>query len=71
MLSGRMSTAAAAEGIHAAIAQFVADAARIEQGGGPSGIERQHRHGRMTARERIAALVDPGTHFLECGLFAA
>ncbi len=66
-----MSTAAAPEGIHAAIAQFVADAARIEQGGGPSGIERQHRHGRMTARERIAALVDPGTHFLECGLFAA
>jgi acetyl-CoA carboxylase carboxyltransferase component len=71
MLSRRMSTAAAPEGIHAAIAQFVADAARIEQGGGPSGIERQHRHGRMTARERIAALVDPGTHFLECGLFAA
>ncbi|MFM8784175.1 MAG: acyl-CoA carboxylase subunit beta [Phycisphaerales bacterium] len=66
-----MSTAAAPEGIHAAIAQFVADAARIEQGGGPSGIERQHRHGRMTARERIGALVDPGTHFLECGLFAA
>ncbi|MBU3683091.1 MAG: acyl-CoA carboxylase subunit beta [Phycisphaerales bacterium] len=71
MLSRRMSTAAAAEGIHAAIAQFVADAARIEQGGGPSGIERQHRHGRMTARERIGALLDPGTHFLECGLFAA
>ena len=71
MLSGRMSTAAAAEGIHAAIAQCAADAARIEQGGGPSGIERQHRHGRMTARERIAALLDPGTHFLECGLFAA
>ncbi|MFM8698414.1 MAG: acyl-CoA carboxylase subunit beta, partial [Phycisphaerales bacterium] len=66
-----MSTAAAPEGIHAAIAQFVADAARIEQGGGPSGIERQHRHGRMTARERIGALLDPGTHFLECGLFAA
>ena len=71
MLSRRMSTAAAPEGIHAAMAQFAADAARIEQGGGPSGIERQHRHGRMTARERIAALLDPGTHFLECGLFAA
>ncbi|MBM4099340.1 MAG: acyl-CoA carboxylase subunit beta [Planctomycetes bacterium] len=54
-----------------AIAQFVADAARIEQGGGPSGIERQHRHGRLTARERIARLVDPGTAFTELGLFAA
>jgi 3-methylcrotonyl-CoA carboxylase beta subunit len=63
--------AAASEGLHAAIAQFVADSARIEQGGGPSGIERQHRHGRLTARERISALLDPGTAFTECGLYAA
>jgi len=62
---------AASEGLQAAIAQFIADSARIEQGGGPSGIERQHRHGRLTARERIAALVDPGTAFMECGLYAA
>ena len=62
---------AASEGLQAAIAQFIADSARIEQGGGPSGIERQHRHGRLTARERIAALVDPDTAFMECGLYAA
>jgi acetyl-CoA carboxylase carboxyltransferase component len=57
--------------LKAATAQFVADAARIEQGGGPSGIERQHRHGRLTARERIAKLVDADTRFVEMGLFAA
>lgn len=68
-----MSSAApaASSGLQGAIAQFIADAARIEQGGGPSGIERQHRHGRLTARERIERLVDPGTAFTELGLFAA
>lgn len=68
-----MSSAApaASSGLQGAIAQFIADAARIEQGGGPSGIERQHRHGRLTARERIERLVDPGAAFTELGLFAA
>ena len=28
-------------------------AAKIKIGGGERGIERQHRHGRLTARERI------------------
>ena len=62
---------AAPAGLPGAIAQFIAESAKIEQGGGPSGIERQHRHGRLTARERIALLVDPGTAFTELGLFAA
>ena len=62
---------AAPTGLHGAIAQFIAESAKIEQGGGPSGIERQHRHGRLTARERIAVLVDAGTAFTELGLFAA
>ena len=43
----------------------------IKQGGGQRGIERQHRHGRMTARERIDALVDSRTTPFECGLFIA
>lgn len=62
---------AAPTGLLGAIAQFIAESAKIEQGGGPSGIERQHRHGRLTARERIALLVDAGTAFTELGLFAA
>src|SRR5512140_508909 len=41
------------------------------QGGGQQAIERHHARGKLTARERIAALIDPGTAFLEIGLFAA
>jgi acetyl-CoA carboxylase carboxyltransferase component len=43
----------------------------IRQGGGAKAIERQHEKGRLTARERISALLDPGTPFLELGLWAA
>lgn len=33
---------------------------RIGEGGGPQAIERQHSQGKMTARERIERLLDPG-----------
>jgi acetyl-CoA carboxylase carboxyltransferase component len=42
--------------------------ARLREGGGAARIEKQHRAGKMTARERIAALIDPGSRFLEVGL---
>ncbi len=45
--------------------------ARLRLGGGPSRVERQHKAGKMTARERIAALLDPSTPFLETGLLLA
>jgi propionyl-CoA carboxylase beta chain len=32
-----------------------------EQGGGPQRVERQHNEGKLTARERIALLFDPGS----------
>src|SRR3984957_20460436 len=44
---------------------------RLRQGGGAARIEKQHRAGKMTARERIAALLDPGAFFLEIGLLIA
>jgi 3-methylcrotonyl-CoA carboxylase beta subunit len=44
---------------------------RLRQGGGPSRVERQHRAGKMTARERIESLLDPGAFFLEIGLLIA
>ncbi len=44
---------------------------RLREGGGPMRIERQHRAGKMTARERIAALTDPASSFLEVGLLIA
>ncbi len=37
--------------------------------GGPEKIEEQHRRGKLTARERIARLYDPGT-FVEIGMLA-
>ena len=43
----------------------------LRLGGGAKAIERQHAKGRLTARERIAALVDKGGEFLELGLHAA
>ena len=43
----------------------------IRQGGGPKAIEAQHGKKRLTARERLALLLDPGEEFLELGLFAA
>ncbi|MDR3747655.1 MAG: acyl-CoA carboxylase subunit beta [Acidobacteriota bacterium] len=43
----------------------------IQQGGGEKAIEAQHKKGRMTARERIAQLIDAGTEFFELGSFAA
>jgi acetyl-CoA carboxylase carboxyltransferase component len=44
---------------------------RLREGGGAVRIEKQHRAGKMTARERIAALLDRGSPFLETGLLIA
>ena len=43
---------------------------KIAEGGGPKAIESQHSKGRLTARERIALLADPGS-FFELGIYAA
>jgi acetyl-CoA carboxylase carboxyltransferase component len=43
----------------------------IRQGGGARAIARQHEKGRLTARERIAGLIDEGSAFFELGLWAA
>src|SRR6202030_2671040 len=44
---------------------------QIFQGGGAKAIDSQHKKGRLTARERIAKLIDPGAPFFELGIFAA
>jgi acetyl-CoA carboxylase carboxyltransferase component len=44
---------------------------RLRLGGGAAKIEKQHRDGKLTARERIAALIDGGSPFLEIGLLLA
>ncbi len=40
-------------------------------GGGSDAIAKHHKRNKLTARERIEKLIDPGTKFLEIGLFAA
>ncbi len=45
--------------------------AKLREGGGPSGHERQRRLGRLPVRERIAQLLDQPDDFLELGLWAA
>jgi acetyl-CoA carboxylase carboxyltransferase component len=45
--------------------------AKIKEGGGAKAIERQHEKGRLTARERVAKLIDLGTTLQELGLWAA
>jgi len=42
---------------------------QIREGGGAKAIESQHSKGRLTARERIQKLVDPGS-FFELGIYA-
>ncbi len=53
-----------------------AEEEQLRGGGGVAGRERQHKLGRLTARERIARLLDPGDgegnlSLLELGLWAA
>src|SRR6266511_3254297 len=45
--------------------------ARLEQGGGPDKIKRQHDQGKLTARERVAKLLDKNGAWFELGLFVA
>ena len=52
------------------VAQVRNEEEKIREGGGPKAIESQHAKGRLTARERINLLADPGS-FFELGLYAA
>jgi len=58
-----------------ALRELTADTLKIEGeiklGGGKKAIERQHEKGRLTARERVEKLIDPGTFFQELGLWCA
>lgn len=60
--------------LHAAWSELLAEQAaseeRIRVGGGDKAIERQHAKGRLTARERLAKLVDPHSSLLELGLWS-
>ncbi len=57
------------------MARMVADLreleARVQRGGGEKRVARQHEQGKLTARERVALLLDEGGGFLEIGLLIA
>ena len=44
---------------------------RLREGGGADRIAKQHKQGKLTARERIAKLCDPASRFIEVGLLVA
>src|SRR6267143_6827418 len=53
------------------VTQIKNEEEQIAVGGGAKAIESQHKKGRLTARERVAKLTDPGSQFFELGIFAA
>lgn len=55
-------------GDHDKLRELKAKREKVIQGGGPKRIERQHASGKLTARERIEQLLDPGS-FSELDMF--
>jgi len=48
-----------------------ANLVRVQGGGGTTSVERHRKRGKLTARDRIDRLVDPGSAFLELSALAA
>src|SRR5690348_500195 len=55
----------------ALIAELQAELERVQGGGGEKAVERHRGRGKLTARERVAGLCDPGAEFLELSPLAA
>ena len=53
------------------VGTIVREQEKIGEGGGAKAIDSQHAKGRLTARERVARLIDPKTELLELGSYAA
>ncbi|WP_102783919.1 carboxyl transferase domain-containing protein [Thalassospira sp. GB04J01] len=51
--------------------EVASEAARIMKGGSDAARDRHVKRGKLLPRDRIANLIDPGSPFLEVGLFAA
>jgi acetyl-CoA carboxylase carboxyltransferase component len=57
--------------MEALVAELRDRTAKIARGGGEKALERHRSRGKLTARERIDRLVDPGAAFLELSALAA
>jgi len=66
-----MSVISRTERMEALVAELRERTAQAARGGGDAAVERHRSRGKMTARERIDRLVDPGSAFLELNALAA
>ncbi len=64
-------SSSAANPLRAHCDAFAEEEAVLREGGGKAGQDRQHKLGRLFARERIAQLLDKDAPFFEIGLWAA
>ena len=62
---------AATDPLRERCAAIAAEEDLLREGGGKAGQDRQHKLGRLFARERIAQLLDKNAPFFELGLWAA
>ncbi len=53
------------------VAELRERTAKVAEGGGSDAVERHRSRGKMLARERVEALLDPGSSFLELNALAA
>ncbi|HEY4613683.1 MAG TPA: carboxyl transferase domain-containing protein [Bacteroidota bacterium] len=54
-----------------ALTRVKAEEHTVKLGGGKEAVEKHRKRGKLFVRERVEKLVDPGSKFLEVGLFAA
>jgi 3-methylcrotonyl-CoA carboxylase beta subunit len=59
------------ESLRERCAAIAREEATLREGGGKAGQDRQHKMGRLLARERISRLLDKDAQFLEVGLWSA
>jgi len=59
------------EGLRERCAAVAREESVLREGGGKAGQDRQHKMGRLLARERISQLLDQGSPFFEIELWAA
>src|SRR3954465_4625853 len=70
-MSSRTPIAPPPESLRERCAAIGREEATLREGGGKAGQDRQHKMGRLLARERISRLLDKDAPFFELGLWAA
>src|SRR3982750_2305476 len=70
-MSSRTPIAPPPESLRERCAAIAREEDMLREGGGKAGQDRQHKMGRLLARERISQLLDKDAPFLEVGLWAA